>query len=173
MEFKAALDAPPGPLSVIDEAAIGKAIDASRHSPRRRVILPFHRSHDDPLQRMLNVLQPGSYIQPHRHLDPPKPEGIVVLRGAIRYVAFDDAGAITTTVRVDPAAGCFGIDIDPGVYHTFYALCEDTVLYEVKPGPYEKLSDKDFADWAPAEWSDEAADWLRDLDRRAASQSAD
>lgn len=172
-EFRAALNAPPGPLRLIDEAVIDRAVDASRRSPRRRVILPLHASHGDPLQRMLNVLQPGSYIRPHRHLDPPKAEGIVVLRGAIRFVAFDRAGAITTAVRIEPTAGACGMDIDPGVFHTFYALCEDTVLYEVKPGPYEALSDKDFADWAPVEWSDEAAGWLRELERKAAARSND
>jgi cupin fold WbuC family metalloprotein len=173
VKFKAALDAPPGLLRLIDEAVIDRAVDASRRSPRRRVILPFHASHGDPLQRMLNVLQPGSYIRPHRHLDPPKSEGIVVLRGAIRFVAFDGAGAITTALRIEATTGACGIDIDPGVFHTFYALREDTVLYEVKPGPYEELSDKDFAGWAPVEWSGEAAGWLRELERRAAAHSND
>jgi hypothetical protein len=38
------------------------------------------------------------------------------------------------------------------------------VLFEVKPGPYEPLNDKDFATWAPAEGDPAAAafvDWYR------------
>ena len=59
-----ALEPPEGPIVLIDTPLIEAASHASRRSPRRRVILPFHASHGDPLQRMLNAMQPGSYIQP-------------------------------------------------------------------------------------------------------------
>lgn len=44
------------------------------------------------------------------------------------------------------------------------ALAPGTVLFELKEGPYRPLGDKDFAAWAPAEGTVEAAaleDWLR------------
>jgi cupin fold WbuC family metalloprotein len=112
---------------------------------------------------MLNALQPGSYIQPHRHLAPPKAESTVVLRGAICYVSFTETGEADKHVIVSAGSDTVGIDTEPGVYHTFFALEEDTVLYEVKPGPYDEKTDKDFAIWAPAEGSAQAKEYLQDL----------
>jgi cupin fold WbuC family metalloprotein len=162
-EFRPAMDPPDGPLVLISRGIVGSAIEVSRASPRRRVILPFHKSGTDALQRMLNVLQPFSYIRPHRHLNPPKAESIVALQGSICYVGFDDKGNVTDSVVVGEESGVFGIDSAPGVMHTFFALQEDTVLFEVKPGPYEQQSDKDFAGWAPEEWTHEAAVYLKEL----------
>ena len=108
-------------------------------------------------------MQPGSYVQPHRHLYPPKAEAIVVLRGAICVAIFDDEGELLSKVELSAQSSTFGVDIEPGVYHTFFALEPDTVLFEVKPGPYERSNDKDFASWAPGEGSDGAEAYLEDL----------
>ncbi len=158
-----AMEPPKGSVISIDAALIEQAIEVSRKSPRGRVILPFHGTYSDPLQRMLNALQPGSYIQPHRHLAPPKAESIVVLKGAICYVSFKETGETDKHVIVSAGSDTVGIDTEAGVYHTFFALEEDTVLYEVKPGPYDEKTDKDFAIWAPAEGSAQAKEYLRDL----------
>ena len=141
------------------------AIARSRQSPRGRIIYPFHPAASDPLHRMLNVVQPGSYIQPHRHFAPPKAESIVVLQGAIGCVIFTDAGEVEQMHALGSGRPAFGIDIHAGVFHTFFALEADTVLFEVKPGPYEKTSDKDFAPWAPKESANEAKAYLEQLNR--------
>lgn len=161
--FPRALDAPAGETALIDEQLIGRAIAASRESPRRRVILPLHASASDPYQRMLNAVQPGSYIRPHRHRDPPKGESVIVLRGAVRFVTFREDGAVAMSVALGPTSGTIGLDVRPGVYHTFLALEPDTVVFEAKTGPYDERVDKDFAPWAPAEGSPEAAAYLRRL----------
>ena len=151
--FPVALDPPEGPVVVIDESFVDQAVSASRKSPRGRIILPLHKDHKAPLHRMLNVMQPGSYVQPHRHLYPPKAEAILVLRGTICVAIFDDEGGVLSKMELSAQSSAFGVDIEPGVYHTFFALEPDTVLFEVKPGPYERSSDKDFAPWAPKEGS--------------------
>ncbi len=56
--FPRALDAPPGEVALLDSDLIERAVAASRKSPRRRVILPFHAASSDPLQRMVNAVQP-------------------------------------------------------------------------------------------------------------------
>ena len=127
------------------------AIAQSRQSPRRRIILPFHQSAGDNMHRMLNAIQPRSYIPPHRHLLPPKAESIVVLRGSIGYLTFSDLGVVEQVHRLGANQPAFGVDTQPGIFHTFIALEADTVLFEAKPGPYEPASDKDFASWAPRE----------------------
>ncbi|AOS43536.1 hypothetical protein Verru16b_00581 [Lacunisphaera limnophila] len=163
--FPLALPAPSTAVTVLSQDLLQAAITGSRQSPRRRIILPLHQAAGDSLHRMLNAIQPRSYIPPHRHLNPPKAESIVVLRGAILYLTFTAAGAVEQTHRLGADLPTFGVDIQPGVYHTFLALAEDTVLFEVKPGPYEKASDKDFAPWAPAEASAEAEAYLDQLYR--------
>jgi cupin fold WbuC family metalloprotein len=130
-----------------------KAYDA-RRSLRRRDIHVFHRGDDDPLQRMLNAIQPGSYIRPHRHLDPPKSESVILLQGMLGYVSFRDDGTPEddNSLLLDLDRGVLGCDIRPGVWHTIFALAPDTVVFEVKPGPYSAANDKDFAPWAPEEF---------------------
>ncbi len=136
-----------------------KAYDA-RRSPRRRDIHVFHRGDEDSLQRMLNAIQPGSYIRPHRHLDPPKSESVILLQGMLGYVSFRDDGTPQddSFLLIDLDRDVLGCDIRPGVWHTIFALVPDTVIFEVKPGPYSPANDKDFAPWAPEEFIPASSD---------------
>jgi cupin fold WbuC family metalloprotein len=120
------------------------------------MIAPFHKGDADPLHRMLNAIQPHSYVRPHRHLDPPKAEAWVVVRGAVAFFTFEADGAIRDCARIGPGEPCWGVDLVPGVYHGLVALEPDTVLYEVKTGPYAALTDKAFAPFAPLEGTPEA-----------------
>ena len=151
MTFPTALDPPKGRVVLLNENLLTEAMAASRRSPRKRIILPFHQDHQELLHRMMNVMQPGTYIRPHRHLAPPKAESIVVLRGGMWLALFTDEGEVDGAWHLKPGYGEFGVDIAPGVFHTFIVTEPDTVLFEVKPGPYQQSSDKDFASWAPAE----------------------
>lgn len=161
--FPRALDAPPGESVVLDAELIERAVAASRESPRRRIILPLHTSPADPYQRMLNAAQPGSYIRPHRHREPPKGETVIVLRGAVRFLTFREDGAVDHSVVLSANGGAVGLDVRPGVYHTFAALEPDSVVFEAKTGPYDERLDKDFAPWAPPEGSPEAESYLTRL----------
>jgi cupin fold WbuC family metalloprotein len=142
-----------------------KAYDA-RRSERQREIHTFHDGDADPLQRMLNALQPGSYVRPHRHLDPPKSESLVLLQGVLGYTSFRDDGTLDEEnfLLLDAGRDVYGCDIRPGVWHTIFALAPDTVVFEVKPGPYSPANDKDFAPWAPPEYSSGAAPYLAKLE---------
>jgi cupin fold WbuC family metalloprotein len=166
VEYPLALPPPPGPITALSTALLEQVIEQSRGSPRGRIILPFHLGPQDHLHRMLNAMQPGSFVQPHRHLDPPKAECIVVLRGAVGYVTFTADGQVDRSLQVAAGGAEFGVDSQPGVYHTFFALQPDTVVFEVKPGPYDPASDKDFAPWAPPEGTPESAAYLAALVRR-------
>lgn len=158
-----ALAAPSGDLNWIDEPTLQRAVDYSRTSPRRRVIQPFHKDASDPLHRMLNAVQPDSYIRPHRHLDPPKPEAWILLRGTLVFFTFDDAGNITHSMELAANGERFGVDLSPGIFHTFIARAPDTVIFEVKSGPYSEASDKTFAPWAPEEGAADVARYMQGL----------
>ena len=171
MSHPRALPAPSGPICWLSKDLLEGALEVSRSSPRRRVIQPFHRSADATLQRMFNAVQTDSYVPPHRHLDPPKEEAWVVIRGAVAFFTFDDEGAITECLEIRAGGDIFGVDLEPGVYHTFFALEPDTVVYEVKSGPYAPTTDKAFPSWAPAEGTPGATDYLAQLRREFAQRS--
>jgi cupin fold WbuC family metalloprotein len=83
------------------------------------MIQPFHRSEQDTLHRMFNAVQPDSYVRPHRHLDPPKAEAWIVLRGAVVFFTFEEDGAIRDCIELRASGPAFGVDLVPGVFHTF------------------------------------------------------
>jgi cupin fold WbuC family metalloprotein len=115
---------------------------------------------------MLNAVQPGSYVRPHRHLDPPKAEAFIVLRGAIAFFTFDEGGQIRDCIRLAADGDVIGVDLMPGLYHCLMALERDTVLYEAKTGPYVAETDKSFAPWAPDERDPGAAGYAQALFER-------
>lgn len=167
-----ALPPPTGAVCFLSRSLLEGAIAVSQSSPRRRVIQPFHRDENADLHRMLNAVQPNSYIPPHRHLDPPKAESWIVLRGALAFFTFDDQGGIQDCLEIRADGAVFGVDLEPGVYHTFLALEPDTVVFEVKSGPYLASNDKAFPPWAPREGSEGAAEYLLSLEREFAQRSS-
>src|SRR5690349_11112519 len=85
---------PGDPLSLvsIDEAMLDEVSSAGKANPRKRMILRFH-GHEEPGQRMLNAVEPESYVRPHRHLREHEAEMFVALRGSVLVVRFGDDGA--------------------------------------------------------------------------------
>jgi len=161
--FPRAFNAPAGNVTTLNSVMMKRVMEGSQNSPRKRIIFPLHKTTDSSLHRMLNGLQPYSYIQPHRHLHPPKAESVIVLKGAILSFVFNATGDIIEVHTLTAGGINFGVDSEPGVFHTFLALQKDTVLFEVKPGPYEQNSDKDFAPWAPREGSKETTEYMNYL----------
>ena len=162
-QTRRALDPPATSVTLLTNDLLVQAQNYARSSNRSRVILPLHKSAGDPLQRMLNAMEPGTYVQPHRHFSPPKAESIVVLAGAICFVMFDEQGNVKWMHDIVAGSSTFGIDIEAGIYHTFFPLVSGTVVFESKPGPYAAADDKDFADWAPKEGSPGVAGYLEML----------
>jgi cupin fold WbuC family metalloprotein len=148
-----------------------KAAEA-KSNPRKREILVLHRGDQDPLQRMLNALQPGSYVRPHRHRHPAKAESLVLLSGSLGFVPFFEDGTPDREnfVLLDKTRGVLAVDFREGLWHTIFALEPDTVVFEVKPGPYDPATDKEFAPWSPTENTSDAASYLLSLEKMFRSE---
>ena len=146
------------PLQVIDAALFLPLIERARKSPRLRTNHNFHSDMEDNPHRFLNVMIQGTYIAPHRHRNPPKSESFLVLEGELAFFTFDDGGQITSAHILGRDA--FGVDIQPGVWHSMAVLTDHVVCFEVKPGPYSAATDKDFAPWAPREGDATAGTYL-------------
>jgi len=140
----------------LTRAGLEELSGKSRGTARRRLNRNFHEA-DDPVHRLLNAIEPGSWVQPHRHLDPPRTETIVVVAGALGLVVYDDDGRMTGVARLEPRGETFGVDLPPGTWHGLVALEPGTVFFETKPGPYVPPAPADRAAWAPAEGDPDAA----------------
>ena len=142
-------------LVTFDDDLFDATVAAARESPRSRWITRFHGL-NEPFQRMLNAIEPQSYTRPHRHLNPPKSEVFVALRGSALVARFDDDGTPIEGTVVSDGGPVRGVAIPPGAWHCMVSLEEGTVLFEAKEGPYIEGADKDFAPWAPWEEDREA-----------------
>lgn len=150
-------------IQLLDTALFDSLIERARRSPRLRTNHNFHASMEDNPHRFLNAMIRGTYIAPHRHLDPPKAESFLVLQGEIALFTFDDAGRIASTHVL--GRDVLGVDLVPGVWHTMTPLTPHAICYEVKPGPYLANNDKDFAPWAPREGDPNVRAYLEALVR--------
>lgn len=157
-----------GPLFELTEDLLSEGFAASRTSPRKRIIFPIHRTQDAPVQRMLNFMQPGTYVKPHIHRGTGASESVVLLSGSLQYLIFNEDGRVIRTFRATAGTPSAVLDIEPDVWHSFLVLDADTVIFECKIGPYEAMSDKDFALWAPDEGTDDAHEWIRAMTERYA-----
>lgn len=149
-------------LKIIDTTLMIRLCSEAAVSPRKRVHHNLHPHLEDPIQRLCIALQPGSYIRPHSHED--KWEMFTILKGQAAVLLFDEKGTVTERSEMLPDSGSVVVEIPPKVFHTFVILASDTVMIELKPGPYKKPTEKDFAPWSPAEGTAETSDfeiWLK------------
>ncbi|MBC8316071.1 MAG: WbuC family cupin fold metalloprotein [Bacteroidales bacterium] len=147
----------------IDKSLLDHVSQQAKESPRGRMNYNFHKEYSDRLQRLLNAIEPYSYIQPHKHEDPDKREVFTVLRGRLLVVEFDNHGEIANHMIVDPKQGSFGAEIPERIYHAISALEPGTIVYEVKDGPYSPIDDKNFASWAPKEGTAETTLYIQEI----------
>jgi cupin fold WbuC family metalloprotein len=153
-------------VKLISNSLFDSVAALASSSPRRRMNHNFHSGPADNPHRFLNVLLKGTYIRPHRHSQPPKPETFLVLEGEAEVILFDHAGAVTARHRLGGQSvdgRLWGIDIPAGIWHTILPHSERAVCFEVKPGPWDPSSDKEFAQWAPAEEAPGALEYARNL----------
>ena len=152
-----------GKTEFFDDALFARVAAEARLSPRRRMNYNFHRSTDDAVNRLLNAMHRGSYLPVHRHLSPSRSESCVVLRGSVGVTIYDDAGGVVTRRRVSADGPCCGFDIEAGVWHGL--LEDDTVLFEVKRGPYAPITADNLAPWTPdAEDRQAVAEFINELE---------
>lgn len=150
-------------MKKINQHLLTKVSLQAKESTRLRKNFNFHETAEDTLHRMLNALEPNTYVQPHKHKNPDKREAFVILKGKAMVITFSEDGEIREKVILQPEAENLGVEIPPGEYHTIIALAPDTVVYEVKDGPYKVSDDKNFAPWAPAEGAEQAQKYLQRL----------
>lgn len=141
------------PIKRLTQELLDSVIEQARRSPRQRQNYDFHERAEK-VQRFINVLQPGTYVRPHRHLRSPEVNGFeffLVIQGELGMIILDENGKILQTERIGANSGTRGIELPEGMFHTLVVLAPDTVILELKEGPYNPSTDKEFMDGFPAE----------------------
>lgn len=119
----------------IDDAIFDDLLARAGESPRRRLNFDLRNSPEDGSQRMLNALLPETVVPVHRHHA--SSETVVLLRGSVAEIFFDDDGA--ETERVELKVGDV-LQIERDRWHTIVAHCP-SVIFEAKDGAFRPLAE--------------------------------
>jgi len=150
-------------MKIIDRQLLDTITSQAKGNPRLRKNHNLHPSDDSCCHRLLNAIEPGSYIRPHRHLDPVKDESFIILRGKLGVITFDENGAIAENIVLTAGKQSLAADIPHGVFHAAVSLVSGTVFFEAKAGPYRPLTEAEKASWAPEEGTPAAPAYLARL----------
>jgi len=152
-----------GKLQIIDDGMLDDVSAQARAAPRLRRNRNIHASEQEPCNRLLNALEPGTYFVPHLHEDSTKDETMVMLRGSVGLLVFDRDGNVVEKAILDAAGGNRAVTIPHGVWHSIVVLEPGTILFETKAGPYRPFKPHELAPWAPKEGTPEAPAYLAKL----------
>ena len=151
-------------MRVIDQKLLDQLSDEARNNPRLRKNLNFHPGDEFCCHRLLNAMDPGSYIRPHRHLEQAKDESLVMVRGRMGVVSFNETGGVLNHVIISAAGSAVGVDVPHGLFHTVVSLEYGSVFFESKAGPYLPLTEEEMGGWAPAEGTAGTSSYLKTLE---------
>lgn len=113
----------------------------AKESPRLRKNFNLHETLDSKVQRLFNAMEPGTVIPVQRHRN--TAETILLVRGRMKVELYDDKKTVIESTILSPDSGNYGVHIPAGVWHFVEVLEPNTVMFEVKEGPYAPLSNKD------------------------------
>ena len=124
---------------VIDQKILDELTVSAKASPRLRMNLDLRNSPEDGSQRMLNALELGTVMPIHRHHV--SSETVVILRGKIRWIFYDEDGKETERVVLDADGDLRMLNVEKNRWHSLVCLESGSVLYESKDGPYHPLAE--------------------------------
>lgn len=153
----------PEKIQLISDDLFSEISQKAKASSRLRANHNFHEL-SEVYQRFLNVLTKNTYVQPHKHISPPKPETFLVIKGELGFLIFDDTGNITEKHLLSEKGPIYGIDIQPGVWHSIVCLSEVCICFEGKSGPYDPKEDKIFGSFAPSEADESRFAYIKKLE---------
>lgn len=124
---------------VIDNRILDELTEKAKANPRLRQAMDLRNSPEDQSQRMLNALEPGTVMPIHRHHQ--SSETVVILRGKIRWIFYDEKGIETEQVVLDAGGELRMLNVEKDRWHSLECLESGSVLYESKDGPYHPLEE--------------------------------
>jgi len=101
---------------------------------------------------------------------------LIAVRGLFGLIEFSDHGGIESITLFgsekysQQLSIASGVELPAGAWHTVVSLVDDSVLFEVKSGPFDPGLAKELAPWAPEEGSEQSQDYLIELRQRVQDQ---
>ncbi|MEY4495559.1 MAG: hypothetical protein RL744_623 [Pseudomonadota bacterium] len=135
-----------------------------------------HRSYEEHCQKLFNAIQINSYIRPHRHSLDPKNECLIAIKGLFGFIMFTEQGLIESVILFgsekysEKLSIPSGLELPSGAWHTVVSLMDESILFEVKSGPFDPSLAKEFALWAPEEGGEDAPQYLEALKQRCLNE---
>lgn len=126
---------------IITEELLNSISSQAKESPRLRMNYNLHESLDAKVQRLFNAMEPGTIIPIQRHQN--TAETLIIVRGKMKVVIYDDNKNVIEEAILSHELGNYGIHIPIGVWHCVEILEPNTVMFEVKEGPYAPLAEVD------------------------------
>lgn len=128
-------------MESIDKNLLDTVSAAAKSSERLRMNHNFHDALNAPCQRMLNALEPGTFVPIHRHKH--TAETYILLRGKLKIFFYNEEKVIVEEEVLDQSYGCYGVHIPAGVWHSMEVLESGTIIFETKDGPYTPITEQD------------------------------
>ena len=126
---------------LIDTALLDEITAQAKVSPRLRKNYDLRNTPEDHSQRMLNAMEPGTVMPIHRHRN--TSETVVVLRGKVKWLYYNDKGELTDTILVEANGDIRGLSVPMGQWHSLECLEAGTVILETKDGAYAPMDETD------------------------------
>lgn len=127
---------------VIDKDFLDRLTEEAKASPRKRMHYDLRDDENDLSMRMLNAMEPETVIPIHRHNE--TTEEIVVLRGEVEEILYDDQGNEQEHYYLKAGGDAMACRVPIGQYHTCRSLKSGTVIIEFKRGMYDPATTEDF-----------------------------
>lgn len=166
-------------MIVFSRQYLENLLNAASQSKRLRAHVNIHRSYCDECQKLFNAIKVHSYICPHRHSLDPKDECLLAIRGLFGLIIFNDHGIISSITLFggekysEKFLIASGLELPAEAWHTVISLVDNSILFEVKNGPFEPTLAKEFAPWAPDESDKNALQYLHDLKQKCLDKLPD
>ena len=126
---------------LINQQLLDSLTAQAKASPRLRMNLDLRNTPADQSQRMLNALEPGTVMPIHRHRH--TSETVVVLRGKVKWLYYNDKGELTDTILVEAGGDICGLSVPMGQWHSIECLESGSVILETKDGAWEAMREED------------------------------
>lgn len=123
-------------MKIIGKDIINEVHQKAKLSERLRMNYNIHETLDEDVHKLLNSLQPGTVMPVHRHLHPEKKETFVLLEGALEVLKYNDDNTVIERYLMSHESGNIVCEIMPWEWHSFNVLEPDTLILEIKKGPY-------------------------------------
>src|SRR3974390_3333678 len=98
-------------MKIVTTDLLHRLSEQARTSTRLRKNHNIHCSDESRCHRLLNAIEPASYVRPHRHLDPEKDEAFILMSGKLGVVTFSDDGAVAEAVLLSHESGNLAADV--------------------------------------------------------------